>query len=153
MVEVKSTLYSVPILESSGKELIVHWKQGLIHTRARCTQHRNNFFCPLLENFCPLFNILSSWGPFCTDSSSFCPFSSPGQEKGYFGVWLGAFCVCAYPWKGFGVAGGVLGKWDPILANLKWYPSGQFVLKVGKNALELGNVNSIIKSTYPFWFR
>ena len=56
-------------------------------------------FCPLLEKFCPLLNILHSWGPNCPDCSSFCPLSSSGQEKGCFGVGLGVFCVCTYSLK------------------------------------------------------
>ena len=32
----------------------------------------NNFFCPLLEKFCPFSNIWPSRGPGCPDGSSFC---------------------------------------------------------------------------------
>ena len=93
---------------------------------------------PLLEKFCPLSNILPSWGPFCPECSSFCPLSSSGQEKGCFGVGFGAFCVRTYPQKGFVLLNKEQGlvvifwaKWDLIWA--KWEPYGQLVWKVGKN--------------------
>ena len=100
-----------------------------------------NFFCPLLEMFCPLFKHIAQFrsgkgvfqvrkrGVLCGVGGVMCTYIS---QKGVCNGWVRT-----------GVVGGVLAKSDPIW--VKRDPSGQFVRKVGKSALELGKKNSIMR--------
>ena len=51
-------------------------------------------------------HMLQSLGPWPDFKCAFSwPLSISGQEKGWFGVGLGVFCVCTYPKKGCVTAG------------------------------------------------
>ena len=121
------------------------------HLKWLCSFIRIIFLCQLLEIFAHFSNILPSWGPNCPDGTSFCPLSSSGKVKGCFGRGCGCFVYVHIPercvWQlskeqGLGVV--FWTRWDPIWA--KWDPFGQFVRKVGKRALGLGERNSIFSS-------
>ena len=109
----------------------------------------NKKFADFWKKFDHFSNILPSWGPYCPDCSSSCSLSSSGQQKGWFAVGLGVFCEYIHipnldPKRGLWWLSKeecqvvvFWAKGDPIWA--KWDTSGQFVQKVGKNVLELGN--------------
>ena len=89
---------------------------------------------PLPEHFCPLFEHIAQMG-------------SRLPSRYYTVVHLAHFQVQA--WKGvfWGGVGGVLCTYF----NLNETPSGQYVRKVGKSALELGKKNSIISWNLETW--
>ena len=128
-------------------------EHSLWTSQLRLFPANNNFFCPLLETFCHFQTYFPVGVSFCRGPyvSSFCQLSSSGQERGL--GWGGVGFVACEGWEqniGWRWYSGMrphLGKLRPIWA--KWDPSGQFVLKMGKSALELGGGNSIIFQPFP----
>ena len=87
---------------------------------------------PLLA-YCPVgVEVAQTVTP--SDSSSFCPFSSSGQEKGWFGVGLGALCTYISP-------KGVCHCW--VMNNCWGWYSGQNEAPSGQNETHLGNVQHL----------
>ena len=106
----------------------------------------NNFFGPPLETFCPLFKHFAQLGSKLPRLQFILPTFKFRPGKGVFWCELGVY-IHIPEWGvtaeyRTGVWGGIWARWDPIWA--KWEACEQFVWKVGKSALELGEKNSVI---------
>ena len=120
----------------------LHGKWQLLNERT-LKQQQGHYESDEYFFFAHSSNILPSWGPNRPDSSCFAHFQVQSRKWGVLGWALGCFVYVHIPERGLCLLSKEKGfwvvlwaKWDPNRA--KWDPSRQFVRKVGKSALELG---------------
>jgi hypothetical protein len=110
----------------------------------------NKFFLPTSRKVLPTFQTFCPDGVhFAQTVVHFAHFQNQARKRGVLGWEWGCFVFVHIPERGLwrlskeqGLVVVFWAKSDPIWA--KWDPSGQFVRKVGKSALELGKKNTII---------
>ena len=110
----------------------------------------NKFFLPTSRKVLPTFQIFCPIGvQIAQKVVHFAHFQVQARKKGGLGWALGRFVYVHIPERGVwhlskeqGLGVVFWAKWYPIWA--KWDPSGQFVRKVGKSALELEKKNLIM---------